>query len=179
VNCGHGVCARQGGKTEALHKRKEADSVRLSTSGSRRNRALDPPAPTLRSSSSRPGKRVFALREHRGTEDRHQLSRRTLASSYGDIRFPLPIPCIRAYAAKPEKRWPPIIFKCNLIYSRSEGASRYKTRTYVESGRTFVVLGKLLYERSVTALDFPIQHTRLARLLRAGVISRDPDFAGG
>lgn len=134
-----------------------------------------------RSAVARPGRASAFSRcaKHRGTEDRHQLSRRTLASSDGDIRFPLPISCIRAYTAKPEKRWPPIIFKCNLIYSRSEGASRYKTRTYVESGRTIVVLGKLLYERSVTALDFPIQHTRLARLLRAGVISRDPDFAGG
>ena len=26
---------------------------------------------------------------------------------------------------------------------------------------------------------FPIQHTRLARLLRGAVISRDPDFTGG
>jgi hypothetical protein len=43
-----------------------------------------------------------------------------------------------------------------------------------------VVLGNSIYERSATVPPgFPIQHTRLARLLRGTVISRDPDFTGG
>jgi hypothetical protein len=43
-----------------------------------------------------------------------------------------------------------------------------------------VVLGNSIYERLATAPPgFPIQHTRLARLLRGAVISRDPDFTGG
>ena len=43
-----------------------------------------------------------------------------------------------------------------------------------------VVLGNSIYERLATAPPgLPIQHTRLARLLRGAVISRDPDFTGG
>jgi hypothetical protein len=43
-----------------------------------------------------------------------------------------------------------------------------------------VVLGNSIYERLATAPPvFPIQHTRLARLLRGAVFSIDPDFAGG
>jgi hypothetical protein len=43
-----------------------------------------------------------------------------------------------------------------------------------------VVLGNSIYERLATVPPgFPIQHTRLARLLRGAVISRDPDFTGG
>ena len=43
-----------------------------------------------------------------------------------------------------------------------------------------VVLGNSIYERLATAPPgFPIQHTRLARLLRGAAISKDADFTGG
>ena len=45
---------------------------------------------------------------------------------------------------------------------------------------TSVVLGRSIYERSASAPPgFPIQHTRLAWLLRGAVVSRGPDFSGG
>jgi hypothetical protein len=50
----------------------------------------------------------------------------------------------------------------------------------VSAGEDLLVLGNSIYERLAAAPPgSPIQHTRLARLLRGAGFSIDPDFTGG